>query len=83
MLLWLDRVDGEFFQEVIDVIIVDFNVGDKHCIAAVVVYNFFTILTHQWSQHITKFSLLHPNNSMVTTTVHNTYIHREEYYPTL
>lgn len=37
-LLWPDRVVGRFFQEVKDVVVVYFNVGDEDPIAAVLVH---------------------------------------------
>ena len=37
-LLWSDWVVGRFLEEIEDVVVVDFDVGDKYAIAAVLVH---------------------------------------------
>lgn len=54
LLLWSDRVIRSIFKEIVDVVVVDLNVGNKHTVTTVFIHILrFTGLI--WADHICKF----------------------------
>lgn len=54
--LWFDWVIRSFLQKIIDVVVVDFYVGDKHAVAAVLIHT-ICLASLLWLNHVTKFRL--------------------------
>lgn len=52
-LLWPYWVKRSLLQEIIDVIIVYLNVGDKHAVATVLIHP-FSLRSFFWSDHVSK-----------------------------
>lgn len=54
--LWFDRILLSFLQEIIDVVVIDFYVGDEDAVAGVLVHTicFISLL---WLNHVCNFRI--------------------------